>query len=160
MSNFQKEYKKYIWLKWNYETSKGISQLKDIKEKIPAKHGVYIIRSYDNLNRVKGSSNIIYIGQSGGGKKKGRQGIGGDNKNIGRLFNSRSKVEKFIIYSIEDLMPNTKFKVECCFEINGMDPITIESYLLKAYLVDHFELPPANHQFSKKLTNSIKINLT
>jgi hypothetical protein len=144
MENFNNEYKKYRkWLTVKYNTKNGINELKT--KKIPAKHGVYIIRSSKPLNRVNGNSDIIYIGQSGGGIKAGKQGIGSKEDSQGRLFNTRNSHEIKVRKKIEELHPNSKFKVEYYLTKFNQDPKIIENGLLTAYFNDHFELPPANN---------------
>ena len=127
----------------------GIAKLKD--KKIPAKHGVYLIRASQPLNRVNGKSDIIYIGQSGGGEKGGKQGIGPKGNSPGRLFNTRSSHEIQVRKKIEELFPNSKFKVEYYLTGDNQCPIMIEEKLITAYFNNHFELPPANHKMPKIL---------
>ena len=146
--SFLLDYNKYIWLKWTYNSDKGIIELK--RSNIPGKHGVYIIKSSKDIDRAKGKSDIIYIGQSGGGKRGGKQGIGpgpGGNP-VGRLFNTRGS-DEWVRNKIEAMLPNSSFILECYFTKATEDPEKIEDELLKAYAKEHFELPPANHQFFK-----------
>jgi len=60
---------------------------------------------------------------------------------------------KTFVAKIEALFPAGRFVLECTFVRKG-DPKTIEDQLLGAYLVDHCELPPANHNHPGKLGNS------
>jgi hypothetical protein len=148
MNNFNNEYNKYRkWHSVKYNTKNGINELKTTK--IPAKNGVYIIRASQKLNRVNGKSDIIYIGQSGGGQRKGNQGIGSKDNSIGRLFNTRSTHELNVRKKIEELHPKSKFKVEYYLTKVNQDPKIIENGLLTAYFNDHFELPPANNHMPK-----------
>lgn len=142
MNYFQDEFKKYEWSAWEYSGSKGVISLKNaIENSIPNKYGVYVIKSPVKLNRIKGESDISYMGQSG--ERKGIQGI------KGRLFNTRG-FEAQIRKKIESMFPDQLFKLECTFTTNdGHTPKTIEGNLLRAYLMMHFELPPANHQSVK-----------
>jgi hypothetical protein len=45
---------------------------------------------------------------------------------------------------IEAMFPGQTFRVECTF-LDAEDPEMVEAELLAAYLKDHCELPPANH---------------
>lgn len=150
MKHFKNEYKKYrTWYLETYNTKNGINELKN--KNIPAVHGVYIIRSSQPLNRVKGKSDIIYIGQSGGGIKGGKQGLGPKGNSRGRLFNTRSSHEIHVRKKIEKLFLNSKFKLEYFIVKDKKRIMIIEENLLVAYFKDHFELPPANHQLPKFL---------
>lgn len=147
--SFLVEYNKYIWSRWTYNSNIGIIALRF--SGIPGNHGVYIIKSSKDIDRVKGKSDIIYIGQSGGGEKGGKQGIGpgpGGNP-VGRLFNTRGGAEDWVKKKIESMFPNSSFTLECYFTKSTQDPKKIECELLKAYAEEHFELPPANHQSFK-----------
>ena len=148
--NFKTEYEKYDWKKWTYNSSIGLKELKKGIPAIPPKHGVYIISASKHLGRVNGKSKIIYIGQSGGGKKKGKQGIGPEplTSNTGRLFNTRG--DEWVRENIERMFPNEIFVLECFFTKDNEDPKEIESDLLKAYAEEYFELPPANNQSFKR----------
>jgi hypothetical protein len=95
------------------------------------------------LPRVRGLSDIVYIGQSGGGARRGQQGIGPGNGGPGRLFNTRGS-DEIVRKMIEALFPGQIFRVECVF-LDTEDPEMVEAELLAAYLEDHCELPPANH---------------
>jgi len=142
---FQQEYINYKWDPWTYKSG-GFSSLKKASPAIPPKYGVYIIRAPHEINRTKGASNIIYIGQSGGGVRKGKQGIGTGNSSRGRIFNTRGK-DKIIREMIESLYLNKGFIIECYFTMPDEDPKKIEGILLELYVKTYYELPPANHQF-------------
>jgi hypothetical protein len=142
-SQFEKLYKLHKWEEpWLYPAGDQYS-LKRSSRPIPPRHGVYLIRSPEAMQRVRGSSDLIYIGQSGGGARGGRQGIGPGNGGPGRLFNTRG-TDKTIREMIERLFPGKTFRVECAF-LDAEDPQEVEAKLLGAYLEDHCELPPANH---------------
>jgi hypothetical protein len=98
------------------------------------------------LNRVRGSSDVVYIGQAGGGILGGKQGLGPGNGGPGRLFNSRGS-DKVVRDKIEALYPGQRFSLECSYT-DQADPHDIERALLAAYFADHCELPPANHNQS------------
>lgn len=110
-------------------------------------HGVYLFRAPHKIPRVRGASDVIYIGQSGGGLRGGKQGIGPGNSSPGRLFNTRGP-DEWVRQKIEELYPGESFIVECSFT-DEEDPSQIEKELLLAYLDAYFELPPANHQSIK-----------
>lgn len=142
---FLKEYNNYQWDKWTYNSNHGIGYLKKSQNPIPPKYGVYIIKAYKEIPRTNGKSNVIYIGQSGGGAKAGKQGIGPLGASTGRLFNTRG-FDEWVRIKIEKMMPNELFILECYFTNKNEDPKAIEKKLLKAYAEEYFELPPANNQ--------------
>ena len=86
---------------------------------------------------------MVYLGQSGGGKRGGRQGIGPGNHRPGRLFNTRGP-DQGVRERIETVFEGKQFWAECAF-LDEDDPKSFEDRLLRAYLDDHLELPPANH---------------
>jgi len=143
---FKREYEKLKWVKWEYSAG-NFQALKKAIPPIPPKHGVYIIRCSNQIHRVRGASDVIYIGQSGGGTRGGKQGIGPGNDGPGRLFNTRGQ-DKWIREKIEELYPRTSFILECSFTLNK-DPKDVEESLLCAYLKSYYDLPPANHQSVK-----------
>lgn len=145
---FNKELLKYKWQTWYYKPG-HFEDLKNAPEPIPPRHGVYIIKSSTEIRRVRGESAVIYIGQSGGGKRGGKQGIGKGNNGPGRLFNTRGP-DRPVREKIESMYPNKKdFSVICHFKNKGEDPKDIENKLLTAYLKTYYELPPGNHQAPK-----------
>ena len=140
LDKFHEEYSKYKWEKWEYNSNDKFISLKTLtKNLIPHNHGVYIIRASVKLSRVKGKSDLVYIGQSGGKPRGGIQGIGG------RIFNRRGQ-EMWILSHIERMYPNSIFFIECYFSNKKEDPKQIEDNLLRAYLHTHYELPPGNNQ--------------
>jgi hypothetical protein len=145
---FQGAYNKWQWCRWTYPSGNLLS-LRESCCPIPPKYGVYIIRAPQPLNRVKSSSDVVYIGQSG--DKKREQTIGpvygprGGLQKRGRLLNTRGR-DAQVREMIEKLYPQSKFIVECYFTNQGENPKTIEIELLSAYLETHYELPPANHK--------------
>jgi hypothetical protein len=138
---FERAYRQFVWQPWQFKSGE-FHALK--KRRIPCRPGVYIIRAPKPLNRVRGSSDVVYVGQAGGGTRRGEQGIGSGNGNCGRLFNTRGS-DAMIRDRIEELFPGAQFLLECAF-IEKDDPKKIEAKLLRAYLADHCELPPSNHQ--------------
>lgn len=137
---FETEIGKLQWERWDYRAGQ-FSSLKSAG--IPCRYGLYVIRGPLPLSRVRGASNVIYVGQSGGGERRGRQGIGPGNGGPGRLFNTRGS-DKTVRSMIEALFPGQRFSVECAFDDHN-DPKLIEQRLLQSYLEEHCELPPANH---------------
>ena len=146
---FEHEYNKLEWKRWKYKVG-DLASLKRASPPIPPKHGVYLLRAPNPICRVKGASNVIYVGQSGGGKRSGAQGIGPGNGGPGRLFNKRGH-DKVVREYIEGLFPQEEFLVECHFTRNHEDPEEIEGRLLLAYFRTHFEFPPANHTLKKSI---------
>lgn len=145
---FNKEFSRYKWRTWPYKPG-HFEDLKNDCEPIPPEHGVYIIKSSKNIPRVRRKSAVIYIGQSGGGKRGGKQGIGKGNNRPGRLFNTRG-LDKCVREKIESMSANKEdFSVICHFTNKGEDPKDIENKLLTAYLKTYYELPPGNHQAPK-----------
>lgn len=137
--------KDFDWKIFKYYSSQGMISLKG---KIPNMSGVYIVRCTTLLNRVKGESNIIYIGQAGGGFRKGIQGIGN------RLFNSGSASKNWEIKAIEKMLQNEEFSIECYFTDENENAAEIEKMLLRNYRDTHLELPPANAQLKDEKWNS------
>lgn len=144
---FQQEYDKLSWKRWKYKSG-DLPSLKKSSPPIPPQHRIYIFRAPHLLNRVRGTSDVIYIGQSGGGKRGGAQGIGPGNGGPGRLLNTRGPDEQ-VREMIENLYPAEEFVIECYFTTQNEDPEEIEKKLLLAYLKTHYELPPANHKSLK-----------
>ena len=140
---FEGEYGKRDWRCWEYRAG-DLKSLKRARPSIPCEHGVYIIRAPEPLPRVRGASNVVYVGQSGGGSRGGKQGIGPGNGGPGRLFNTRG-ADELVRKRIEGLFPNGTFVVECTFVSSPEDPEELEARLLRAYVETHCELPPANH---------------
>lgn len=140
--HFEQVYRRHNWRSWSYLAGDQRS-LRTADPPIPPRYGVYLIRAPVSLPRVRGSSDVIYIGQSGGGARRGRQGIGPGNGGPGRLFNTRGP-DEIVREMIEALFHGQTFTVECVF-FDAEDPEIVESELLVAYLDDHCELPPANH---------------
>lgn len=126
---FEQEYTKLNWKSWQYEAG-NFKALKNASRPIPLKHGVYIIRSTQSLSRVLGCSDVVYIGQSGGKPRGGKQGIGPGNNSLRRLFNTRNP-EKWVRERIEELFPDKIFRVECYFT-SSEDPKEVEQALLRA----------------------------
>jgi len=139
---FDREWRNYQWTRWRYRAG-HFDSLKRASPVIPCRHGVYIVRAPAPLPRVRGSSDIVYIGQSGGGKRGGKQGIGPGNGGPGRLFNTRG-ADEVVREKVEALFDGQEFMIECTF-VEKDDPELIEARLLRAYFENHCELPPANH---------------
>jgi hypothetical protein len=134
------------WERWPYPAGQ-FESLKKGHRPIPPRHGVYLIRAPQPIPRVRGHSDVVYIGQSGGGKRGGKQGIGPGNGGPGRLFNTRG-FEQHVRDKIEGLLSGSEFVLECTFDV---DPGQFEGDLLKAYFETHLELPPANHNSGIKV---------
>ena len=139
---FKQEWLKQDWTRWCYRAG-NLASLKTASPPIPCRHGVYIVRAPALLPRVRGSSDVVYIGQSGGGKRGGKHGIGPGNGGPGRLFNTRG-ADEVVREKVEALFDGQEFILECTF-VEKEDPGLIETGLLHAYFADHCELPPANH---------------
>jgi len=138
---FDREWRNYQWTRWRYRAG-DFESLKRASPAIPCRHGVYIIHAPAALPRVRGLSDIVYIGQSGGGKRGGKQGIGPGNSGPGRLFNTRG-ADEVVREKVEALFDGQDFMLECTF-VEKDDPELLEARLLRAYFEDHCELPPAN----------------
>lgn len=139
---FEQEWRKYEWRRWRYPAG-DFASLKAASPLIPCRHGVYIVRGPTPLPRVRDSSDVVYIGQSGGGKRGGKQGIGPGNGGPGRLFNTRG-ADEVVREKVEALFKGQEFILECTF-VEKDNPEAIETRLLHAYFEDYCELPPANH---------------
>jgi hypothetical protein len=139
-AQFEATHARREWVRWKYVASR-FAALKSAG--IPCRYGVYVIRGPVLIPRVRGVSNVIYVGQSGGGARRGRQGIGPGNGGPGRLFNTRGP-DQVVRERIEALFQGQRFTLECTFN-DSDDPKAFEHELLDAYFADHCELPPANH---------------
>ena len=137
---FEQQCARMQWERWPY-TAGQFGSLKTADPRIPAEHGVCLIRAPRPIPRAQGHSNVVYIGQSGGGKRAGKQGTGPGNGGPGRLFNTGG-FERIVRRKIEDLFSGSEFILECAFVA---DPEQVETKLLRAYFETHSELPPANH---------------
>jgi hypothetical protein len=152
---FRQEWLKHDWTRWRYRAG-NFASLKTASPLIPCRHGVYIVRAPALLPRVRGSSEVVYIGQSGGGKRGGKQGIGPGNGGPGRLFNTRG-ADEVVREKVEALFDGQEFILECTF-VEKEDPESIETRLLRAYFEDHCELPPANHN-KRAVSDSLAQNV-
>lgn len=157
MSHFDNEFSKYHpWREWSYLGSDRLESLRyRATPPIAPKHGVYLIRACIKVSRIESASDIIYIGQSGGGPRKGEQGIGPNNGKSGRLYNVRG-LDKWIRHQLENKFQDRMFKLQCYFTNGNEDPLVIEKQLLAAYIKDHLEPPPGNGQCS--LDDLLNIN--
>jgi len=130
-----KEFKQPKWLFW--KSLKKLTDGRIIEENIPNDRGVYIIKIENSIGRVKGRSDIIYIGQ---GKLKDRlYAILGYfyGKPSEKNWPHTAKKEIFRLLSEEkNNLFYSCFITKACKEL--------ERKLLREYEKDHIELPPLN----------------
>ncbi|MEM0149194.1 MAG: hypothetical protein QW346_02935 [Candidatus Micrarchaeaceae archaeon] len=93
-------------------------------------NGVYCMRLQEAICRVKGKSDIAYIGSATNGFKTRFRGY----MNPGPTQKTNIRVKEF----------SRKYKLEVSFLVTDK-PKFYESLLLEEYLADHDELPPLNH---------------
>lgn len=74
---------------WKYIAERYQELRRNPNHPIQPRHGVYLFRAPIDIPRARGISDVLYIGQSGGGRRGGRQGIGPGNGGPGRVFNTR-----------------------------------------------------------------------
>lgn len=132
MSN---EFRQPKWSPW-YPLQKLTAE-ENIEENISNDSGVYIIKEENSVGRVKGKSDIIYIGQ---GKLKDRlYGILGYfyGKSNEKIWPHTAKKEIFRLLSEE----KKNLFVSYCITKN---PKKLEKELLHKYEKYHIELPPLN----------------
>ncbi len=141
-AKFVEVYKKRVWTQWEYPAG-DLSSLRKADHPIPPGYGVYIFRSPKPLCRVRGKSDVVYIGQAGGWNRSGKQGI------AQRVFNTQSESAAWVRKAIEKLFQGKTFVFECSCTSEHEDPKVIENKLLCAYRDTHLEIPPANHQSPK-----------
>jgi hypothetical protein len=114
----------------------------------PKSPGIYMfhVDQGKSIHRLKGASDIIYVGSTARGRGGLRQRL---------RCHSRSRILKLINTEVGEIMVSWKdapTNEKALFE---------EAEILWKYLQDHLELPPANHQTSslknyKKLRNLIE----
>ncbi len=81
---FDREYRSLVWDRWRYRAG-DFGSLRRADPPIPPRYGVYLIRAPDLLPRVRGSSDVVYVGQSGGGAlPDSRPENGAPNKRLRR----------------------------------------------------------------------------
>ena len=109
--------------------------------KLPKNKGTYVIRADKSISRIKGQSDIIYIGQ---GKIQSR---------IQQLLRSYLPIN-FRNYSnkhtareaFERILNETELELEFSYVVVDTEEVKeIESRLLKLYCKDHIEPPPCNN---------------
>ncbi|MHA1410264.1 MAG: hypothetical protein ACTSQY_08185 [Candidatus Odinarchaeia archaeon] len=111
------------WYPFNRQTIKNA----------PAMNGVYVIRMFDgqSFGRVKGESDIVYIG-----KAKRKNGL---KVRVADYFRKSSRTTtEFRINRFAN-----KFDLDISWQI-CQKPEDLEMTLLKRYEEEHYELPPLN----------------
>lgn len=106
---------------------------------IPTENGVYKIRSKEELNRVKGSSKIIYYGINTGNTTSFRDRL---NQHI----SGNSSPSKYL----NILRKNLELEFAFCEMNNKSNIKKWEQKELRKYLKNHLELPPANSALPKE----------
>lgn len=107
---------------------------------IPNKNGIYIIRATKAFCRVRGQSDIIYIGINKKQRKDGLQG------RIRQHINQKSSAGKYL----DELSEKFYLKIAYKTENHEKRRCRWESEQLKKYLRSHLELPPANSSLPKE----------
>ena len=107
--------------------------LKQAISQAPSNPGIYVMRGKDGrkFNRVKGESDIIYIGSSIDLRRRFRQYAKPNNK----VSSPTQRVKWF----------SGIYPLEIAFAETDNPPTLFETMLLQTYVADHHELPPLNH---------------
>jgi len=116
----------------------SLKNKENILERSTLDIGVYIIRTDKSFGRLKGSSDILYIGKTnakGGFKTRMKQYF---NPGPSQLTNIR----------IKNFLSNNRVFMEISFLKNN-DPESLERDLLKKYVEEHLELPPFNRNSTR-----------
>jgi len=71
---FEHEWPKHEWTRWRYRAG-NFASLKRVSPLIPCRHGVYIVRGPALLPRVRGSSDVVYIGNLVAANAVGNKGL-------------------------------------------------------------------------------------
>jgi excinuclease UvrABC nuclease subunit len=100
---------------------------KDEVTTVPNKPGIYFVLSDKYFSRLKGRTNIIYIGKA--------------NNLAQRLINKRNALPRFMT------LRNSGFKLTFLFKTSGTKEQArlMEIKALRQYENKHLELPPLNH---------------
>lgn len=121
-----------VWTNFTLKNKEGIL------ERSTLDIGVYIIRTDKSFGRLKGSSDILYIGKTntkGGFKTRMKQYF---NPGPSQLTNIR----------INNFLNNNHVFMEILF-LKDNDPESLERDLLKKYMEEHLELPPFNRNSTR-----------
>ena len=98
-------------------------------EKVPEKPGVYIVRSSKSFKRLRGRTNIVYIGMA----KNLRRRVATFWRSSGR--NAKPRFEALVLAGF-----HLRFFYQEC-----QNPHDVEQKILLFYEKKHLELPPLNH---------------
>jgi hypothetical protein len=114
---------------------------RDLILKLPKDEGIYVVRADKPISRIKGQSDIVYIGR---GRIQSR---------IQQLLRShlpinyRNYLTKHTAReAFERTLNETELELEFSYVIVDMEEVgETESELLKLYCKDHIEPPPCNN---------------
>ena len=109
---------------------------KDFVKETHQKAGVYTISSKKEFGRVKGKSNIIYIGSSNNVRKRLLKLI-----NVKKKHTANKRIEQLKEHGI-----SLFFGVEYSSKYKDLEHNKIETYVRK-----HLETPPLNHAFKPEV---------
>jgi len=107
--------------------------LEQAVEQAPKSAGIYVMRGKDGkkFDRVRGQSDIVYIGSSKNLKNRLRQ-----YKNHNKKVSSPTRRFKWF---------SKMYPLEIAFAETSSPATMFETMLLQLYISDHHELPPLNH---------------
>ena len=121
------------WSEWQAIKLNSVPEqnpLKGMKNEV----GIYLIRSRKGIPRLKGVSDIIYVGE---GKLKNR---------IGKALAYYKGQKKWPYYSPMLSLFLLELNLDLSFSYSVTeDAKRLEVLILKEYENDHYELPPLNH---------------
>lgn len=109
----------------------------DLLENLPNRMGVYVIIVNRLFGRLRGSSDIFYIGSA-----TNQYGI---RFRIRQYFHP-GQTQRTNLRIRENLMSNEWFKLSYVIKKNKSSAKNFEKQLLKAYKMQHGELPPLNQK--------------
>lgn len=135
-----KDLEKFGFSTWT-KVMKDYDDNRDLILKLPKNKGIYVVRADKPISRIKGQSDIIYIG-------RGR--IQSRIQQLLRSYlpiNFRNYLSKHTAREAFDRVLNeTELELEFSYVIVHTEEVKeTESRLLKLYCKDHIEPPPGNN---------------
>jgi hypothetical protein len=131
----------FDWVQWN----------RRILQDAPKKPGIYVFRlsGKQPVQRVKGQSDIVYVGCTTRGKGTIRRRL--------REHLTEKKIERNTAHYLQRVQKEVG-KLEVSWKVLGThrDAMDVERILLAEYEEDHIEFPPLNRQESGKTYRQAK----
>lgn len=111
----------------------------NLKKSLPSEPGVYQIRTDFEINRLKGSSELVYIGAANDSLSK-RLSL----KLFGN-FTGLDRADKWLLFNSKNVL-----ELRYVTTANESDAKYLEALLLWEYENKHWEIPPGNDRLEKK----------